>query len=94
MSIQRTGFVLLGALALAFVAGMFLARRMVVPIQALRTSAARLGSGDLSQRISIKTGDEVEGLADQFNDMAGKLQDPMPAWSIKSSSVPLTLPRP
>src|SRR5665213_1509791 len=74
-SIQRTGFVLLGALALAFIAGMFLARRMVVPIQALRAGAARIGRGDLSQRITIKTGDEVEGLADQFNDMAGKLQD-------------------
>ncbi len=27
------------------------------------------------QRISIKTGDEVEALADQFNDMAGRLQE-------------------
>ena len=75
VSIQRTGYVLLGALALAFIAGMFLARRMVVPIQALRAGAARLGGGDLSQRITIKTGDEVEGLANQFNDMAGKLQE-------------------
>src|SRR3984957_1302422 len=74
-SIQRTGFVLLGALALAFVAGMFLAGRMVVPIQALRAGAARIGRGDLSQRISIKTGDEIEALADQFNDMAGRLQE-------------------
>ena len=75
VSIQRIGFVLLGALALAFIAGMFLARRMVVPIQALRAGAERLGGGDLSQRIAIKTGDEVEGLADQFNDMAGRLQE-------------------
>jgi signal transduction histidine kinase len=74
-AIQRTGFVLLGALALAFVAGMLLARRMVVPIQALRAGAARIGAGDLAQRISIKTGDEVEMLADQFNDMAGRLQE-------------------
>ena len=74
-SILRTGYVLLGALALAFIAGMFLAGRMVVPIQALRVGAARLGSGDLGQRITIKTGDEVEALADQFNDMAGKLQE-------------------
>ena len=74
-SIERTGYVLLGALALAFVAGLFLARRMVVPIQALRVGAARLGSGDLSQRIAIKTGDEIEGLADQFNEMAGRLQE-------------------
>jgi signal transduction histidine kinase len=74
-AMQRTGLVLLGALALAFAAAMFLARRMVVPIQALRSGAARLGSGDLGQRIAIKTGDEVEALADQFNDMAGRLQE-------------------
>ena len=74
-SLQRTGLVLLGALALAFGAGMFLARRMVVPIQALRAGAARIGLGDLNQRIAIKTGDEVEALADQFNDMAGRLQE-------------------
>jgi signal transduction histidine kinase len=74
-SVQRVGLMLLAALGLAFLAGMFLARRMVVPIQALRTGAARIGSGDLSQRIAIKTGDEVEALADQFNDMAGRLQE-------------------
>ena len=74
-AIERTGLVLLAALALAFAAGMFFARRMVVPIQALRAGAARLGSGDLGQRIAIKTGDEVEALADQFNDMAGRLQE-------------------
>ena len=74
-SIQRTGYVLFGALALAFVAGTFLARRMVVPIQVLRAGTARIGAGDLAQRIDIKTGDEVELLADQFNDMAGRLQE-------------------
>ena len=74
-SLQRTGLILLGALALAFAAGMFLARRMVVPIHALRAGAARLGGGDLGQRIAIKTGDEVEALANQFNDMAGRLQE-------------------
>jgi signal transduction histidine kinase len=74
-TVQRIGLVLLAELALAFLAGMFLARRMIVPIQALRTGAARIGGGDLGQRISVKTGDELEALADQFNDMAGKLQD-------------------
>jgi signal transduction histidine kinase len=75
-TIARTGWLpLLGALGLAFLAGTFLARKMVVPIQALRAGAARIGSGDLGQRISVKTGDELEELADQFNDMARKLQD-------------------
>jgi signal transduction histidine kinase/CheY-like chemotaxis protein len=74
-ALERTALVLLGAMALAFAAALFLARRMVVPIHALRAGAARLGSGDLGQRIAIKTGDEVEALADQFNVMAGRLQE-------------------
>jgi HAMP domain-containing protein len=74
-SIQRSAVVLLAGLALAFLAGVFLARKMVVPIHALRAGAARIGSGDLGQRISIKTGDELEALAAQFNDMAERLQD-------------------
>ena len=74
-SMQRTALVLFAALCLAALAGIFLARRMVVPIQALRAGAARIGGGDLSQRISVNTGDELEALADQFNDMAGRLQE-------------------
>jgi signal transduction histidine kinase/CheY-like chemotaxis protein/HAMP domain-containing protein len=74
-ALQRLGFVLLGALGFAVLAGMFLAGRMVGPIQALQAGAARIGRGDLAQRITIKTGDELEGLADQFNDMAGQLQE-------------------
>jgi GAF domain-containing protein/HAMP domain-containing protein len=74
-SVKRSGLLLLAALFLAALAGLFLARRMVVPIQALRAGAERLGGGDLAQRISVKTGDELEALANQFNDMAGKLQE-------------------
>jgi signal transduction histidine kinase/CheY-like chemotaxis protein len=74
-ALKRLGFVLLAALCIAVLAGMFLAGRMVGPIQALRTGAARLGGGDLSQRIAVKTGDELEALADQFNAMAGQLQE-------------------
>ncbi len=48
--------------------------RLVGSIQALRAGAARIGCGDLASRISIKTGDELEALADQFNQMAGQLQ--------------------
>src|SRR3989475_1154505 len=73
-ALKRLAFVLLAALFIAVLAGMFLAGRMVGPIQALRMGAARLGSGDLSQRIAVKTGDELEALADQFNAMAGQLQ--------------------
>jgi signal transduction histidine kinase len=75
LALQRLAIVLLGASIFAVLAGIFLARRMVGPIQALRAGAERIGSGDFAQRISIKTGDELEGLADQFNDMGARLQE-------------------
>jgi len=74
-SLQRAALFLLAALCLAALAGIVLARRMVVPIQALQAGAARIGGGDLTQRISVKTGDELESLGDQFNDMAARLQE-------------------
>src|SRR6476660_2217184 len=74
-ALQRLAAVLLGASIFAVLAGIFLARRMVGPIQALRAGAERIGGGDFAQRISIKTGDELEGLANQFNDMGARLQE-------------------
>jgi signal transduction histidine kinase len=74
-SVLRSGVLMLVAICLAGLAGTFLARRMVVPIRALRDGAARIGSGDLNQRIVIRTGDEFEALGNQFNSMAAQLQD-------------------
>ena len=71
----RTAVVMLIGLGLAAAAGLLLARRMVVPIQALQEGAARIGGGDLSRRIDIRTGDELESLADQFNSMGERLQE-------------------
>jgi len=74
-ALRRLALALAAALIFSVLAGMFLARRMVGPIQTLRVGAARLGSGDFSQRISITSGDELEALADQFNEMASKLEE-------------------
>jgi signal transduction histidine kinase/CheY-like chemotaxis protein len=74
-SIQRSAVLLVAALALAAFAGLYLARRMTIPIRALHDGAARIGRGDLDQRISIKSGDELEALGNQFNRMAAELQD-------------------
>jgi signal transduction histidine kinase len=74
-ALQRLAIVLAAASIFAVLAGIFLARRMVGPIQALRAGAERIGGGDFAQRISIRTGDELEGLANQFNDMGARLQE-------------------
>src|SRR6202163_3500171 len=62
-------------LGVAILAGTVLARRMLVPITALRAGARRLGAGDFSHRIDVHTKDELEELADQFNSMAGQLHE-------------------
>lgn len=62
-------------LLVAILAGTLLARRMIIPITALRDGAHRLGEGDFSHRIDVHTSDELEELAGQFNRMAGQLQE-------------------
>jgi signal transduction histidine kinase/HAMP domain-containing protein len=62
-------------LLLALVVGGLLARRLVAPIRRLQYGAERLGAGDLSQRLDIRTGDEIETLADRFNQMAGSIKE-------------------
>jgi signal transduction histidine kinase/CheY-like chemotaxis protein len=64
----------IAGLALALVAALLLARRMVVPIRSITAGAQQIGAGALEHRIEIQTGDELEALADQFNHMAGELQ--------------------
>ena len=71
----RSTLLLAAGLGLACLAGLFLARRMVVPIRTLSVGAAKIGGGDLTQRIDIRTGDELEALGDQFNTMAVRLED-------------------
>jgi HAMP domain-containing protein len=75
-SMLRTGGLVLGGVLLAALAGLMLARRMTGPIHRLQESAARIGSGDLTDRIEIETGDELEALAGDFNRMAARLCQP------------------
>lgn len=74
-SLWRSGLLLLVGLALATGVSVLLARRMVVPIRALQLGAARIGAGDLRQRIMVSTGDEIEALAKQINNMALQLDE-------------------
>ncbi len=70
-SILWTAALLLAGLAASALAAGALARSMVRPIRTLDEGARRIGAGDLDQQIVVKTGDELEGLADQFNRMSG-----------------------
>ncbi|MBL0149946.1 MAG: HAMP domain-containing protein [Ideonella sp.] len=56
-------------------AALALARSMVRPIRTLDEGARRIGQGDLDQQIVVRTGDELEGLAEQFNRMTAQLRE-------------------
>ena len=71
----RIALLIAMGLVTAIIAGTVMARRMLVPIKALRAGAHRLGAGDFSHRIEVKTSDELEELADQFNGMATQLAE-------------------
>jgi signal transduction histidine kinase len=74
MAILRTTALMFAGLILALVVSLMLARRMVIPIEALRQGAKRFASGALDHRIDVRSGDELEIVADQFNAMAVELQ--------------------
>jgi len=71
----RTLALLVLGLIIAGLAGALLARRMVVPIRTLQAGAQRIGSGELDHRLNIRTGDELEALANQFNRSAEALEE-------------------
>jgi class 3 adenylate cyclase/HAMP domain-containing protein len=73
--LMRVALLIALGLVVAILAGTLLARRMLIPITALRTGARRLGAGDFSHRIDVHTADELEELAQQFNSMAGQLHE-------------------
>ena len=74
-SVFRTvGLALFGVL-LSVLVSLVLARRLVRPIRALTEGAGRIGAGDLGHRLEVKTGDEIEALAEQFNRMTSQLRE-------------------
>jgi signal transduction histidine kinase len=73
-SILRTALLLLAGFVISALAALALARRMVRPIRTLQEGAQRIGAGELEQRIDVRTGDELEALAGEFNRMTAELR--------------------
>ncbi|MET0501788.1 MAG: ATP-binding protein [Candidatus Binatia bacterium] len=74
-SMLRTSTLFLIGLGMALIASLFLARRVVRPVRILSEGVERIGTGDLGYRLDLKTGDEIEVLADEFNKMTTQLQE-------------------
>ncbi|MBL0404048.1 HAMP domain-containing protein [Microvirga aerilata] len=72
-ALWRTFGLLLAGGAFACLLAFILARRMTEPIRLLEDGTERIGAGQFGHRIEIRTGDELERLADSFNAMAAEL---------------------
>jgi signal transduction histidine kinase len=73
-SILRTALLLLGGFVISALAALAMARRMVRPIRTLQEGAQKIGAGELEQKIDVRTGDELEALAGEFNRMTDELR--------------------
>jgi adenylate cyclase len=69
---RALALILVGAVLAAALA-YWLAQRMSGPIRLLEDGVQRIGAGHFDHRITISTGDELEQLANRFNEMAGEL---------------------
>ncbi len=67
------GFII-GTLILGFAIAWLLSGRLILPLRQLGNDAARLASGELNHRSSVRTHDEVGILAEDFNRMATALE--------------------
>lgn len=63
----------IGAVVLSLM-GIWAASFIVKPLKGLQQGARLIGYGNLDHRLCIKTGDEIEELADEFNEMVIKLK--------------------
>jgi signal transduction histidine kinase len=71
-----TWMTVFGSIAMVLLAtlGYLAATRIVTPVRQLQQAAQSIGRGELRQSIQIKTGDELETLAEEFNRMNRQLE--------------------
>ena len=65
---------ILGSIIIALVL-MFLVRRIMFPLKSLIEGVKQIGKGNLQTRISIRSNDEFDHLAQEFNNMTQNLQN-------------------
>ena len=74
-TILRTVLLIAAGVVLSALVAAWLARSMARPIGVLQEGAQRIGSGELDHRIEVRSGDELQALAGQFNRMSAQLRE-------------------
>lgn len=73
-NLMRTAVLVLVLLAALFFASRKVSDRFVQPILALTAGVREIAGGNLDKKLDVKTGDEIETLADSFNQMTDELK--------------------
>jgi signal transduction histidine kinase len=73
-TVRGAVWVAAGSLVIALAAALWTAWRLARPLRALARGAERIGAGELTHRIAVHSGDELQQLGERFNAMAGELQ--------------------
>jgi serine phosphatase RsbU (regulator of sigma subunit) len=75
-SIKKTSIIAsLAIIVVGLLLGLALARKISLPVVALRNAATKVGAGDLNQQVSIGSNDEIGELGTAFNIMVDELSD-------------------
>ncbi|NLC52175.1 MAG: cell wall metabolism sensor histidine kinase WalK [Firmicutes bacterium] len=83
--IHLTGSALV--LGVAIVVGMVLARTITAPIQEVTNKAAKMASGDFTQRINVQAEDEIGQLGKMFNHLTLRLSETLEQISAEKNKV-------
>lgn len=75
------------ALAIAFIAGYFLAKTITAPLGKLMDKAEGISNGDFEQVLEVKTDDEIGKLTDTFNYMAYNMKNTLAEISSEKSKM-------
>ncbi len=73
-STVRTVAILIPVLLLIFYYSGFMANRVATPIRRLADGVREISAGNFDKKLEIHTGDEIEELAESFNNMTGELK--------------------
>jgi signal transduction histidine kinase len=73
-TVTQLVLVVLAVLGIAYMVSVAHLRRLLVPVEELRTATLQARSRDYSTRAEVDSGDELEQLAASFNDMMQELQ--------------------
>lgn len=85
-SAVKSGLFMLALLILFFVVSRMAAQRITQPISELTRGVQEISGGNLDKKVQVQTGDELENLADCFNNMTNELSRYIENLSVKTAA--------